>query len=102
MKTAHPVSLRLLLWAWLVLCLLTLISIGLGQSFHRADWLPLGVAAIVWLKGWLVCRYFLESPSAHPFIRRLLAVFSACAPLALLLTGFLGRQVANWTGRLLG
>lgn len=102
MKVAELSTVRTLLIAWGVLCLLTLLSLLLGRMFHLADWLPLWVAAIVWIKGWLVCRYFLESGTAHPFIRRLLAAFIAFAPLALLLTGLFGTQVARWTGLLLG
>ena len=81
---------------WLVLCVLTVLSLGLGQWFHAAAWLPLLVAVIVWVKGTLVARYFIESELAHPFIRRLLMGFIAFAPLWLILTGFYGGQFAQW------
>ncbi|UCV12885.1 hypothetical protein KI614_06660 [Dechloromonas denitrificans] len=95
----HPTpntSLRPLTEAWLVLCLLTVLSLGLGQWFHGAPWLPLLVAAIVWFKGMLVAHRFIESRLAHPFIARVLAIFIAFAPAALILTGFFGAQFARW------
>jgi hypothetical protein len=81
---------------WLGLCILTLLSLGLGQWFHAAAWLPLLVAVIVWVKGTVVARYFIESDLTHSFIRRLLKVFIAFAPLWLILTGFYGGQFAQW------
>jgi hypothetical protein len=40
---------------------LTLFSLGLSEWFRDARWLPLLVAAIIWLKGALVARSFIES-----------------------------------------
>ena len=37
--------------AWLALVVLTLVSLGLGEWFRAAAWLPLLVAALIWLKG---------------------------------------------------
>lgn len=85
-----------LAWTWLGLVALTLISLGLGQWFHGAAWLQIPVAAIVWLKGMLVARQFLEARLAHPYIRRLLLAFIAFAPLALMLIAFFGSQFARW------
>jgi len=82
--------------AWLALVVLTLLSLVLGQWFHGADWLPLAVAAIVWLKGTLVARQFIEARQAHPFIRRVLLAFVAFAPLALVLVAFFGNHIARW------
>jgi len=82
--------------AWLALVALTLISLGLGQWFHGAAWLPLLVAAIVWIKGTLVAHQFIESKLAHPFIARVLAGFIAFTPIALVLTAFFGGQFARW------
>lgn len=82
--------------AWLILVLLTLASLGLGHWFHGAAWLPPLVAAIVWLKGALVARRFIESPLAHPFIAWVLRVFIAFTPAALVLSAFFGRQLARW------
>lgn len=85
-----------LTYAWLALVALTLLSLGLGQWFHGAAWLPLLVAVIVWLKGALVARCFIESHIAHPFIRRVLNGFVAFTPVALVLTAFFGGQFARW------
>jgi len=82
---------------WLALVALTLLSLGLGQWFGGAAWLPILVAAIVWLKGTLVARRFIESPLAHPFIAWVLRAFIAFTPLVLLLTAFFGGQFARWT-----
>jgi hypothetical protein len=86
-----------LVYAWLALVMFTLLSLGLGQWFHGATWLPILVAAIVWLKGMLVARQFIELPLAHPFIAWVLRVFIAFTPLALLVTAFFGGQFARWT-----
>ena len=40
---------RLLTAAWLALVALTLVGLGLGEWFRDARWLPLLVAAIIWL-----------------------------------------------------
>ena len=42
--------------AWLILVALTLVSLGLSEWFREVRWLPLLVAAIIWLKGALVAR----------------------------------------------
>jgi hypothetical protein len=81
---------------WLALVGLTLLSLGLGQWLHGAAWLQLLVAAIVWIKGSLVARNFIESDLAHPFIRNLLRGFIAFTPMALVLTAFYGQQFARW------
>lgn len=87
---------RVLTAAWLGLVALTLVGLGLGEWFRDAHWLPLLVAAIIWLKGALVARQFIESHLAHPFIARLLQAFIAVAPIALLLTAFFGDTLARW------
>ncbi len=87
---------RVLTAAWLALVALTLVGLGLGEWFRDARWLPLLVAAIIWLKGALVARCFIESHVAHPFIARLLQGFIAVAPGALLLTAFFGDTLARW------
>lgn len=89
-------NLQPLIIAWLALVALTLISLALGQWFHGAAWLPLLVAAIVWIKSSLVTRRFLEAGQAHPFIARVLAGFIAFTPIALVLTAFFGTQFARW------
>lgn len=85
-----------LVLAWLILVVLTLVSLGLGEWFHGAAWLPLLVAAIVWVKGTLVAHRFIESRLAHPFITWVLRAFVAFAPAALILTAFFGRELARW------
>ena len=87
---------RLLTAAWLALVALTLVGLGLGEWFRDARWLPLLVAAIIWLKGALVARCFIESHVAPPFIARLLRGFIAIAPVALILTAFFGDTLARW------
>ncbi len=81
---------------WLALVALTLSGLGLGEWFRAADWLPLLLAAIVWVKGTLVARQFIESHLAHPFIARLVQGFIAIAPGALILTAFFGDTLARW------
>ena len=80
---------------WLALLALTFLSLGLGEWFHGAAWLPLLVAAIIWLKGSLVARHFIESHKAAPFIAWLLRVFVALTPILLLLTAFFGQPLAR-------
>ncbi len=82
--------------AWALLVVLTLLSLGLGEWFHAADWLPLLVAGIVWIKGAVVARSFIEAHQSVPFIARMLQIFIALAPVALLLTSFFGKQVVRW------
>ena len=86
---------RILTATWLTLVALTLFSLGLGEWFRAAAWLPLLVAAIIWLKGALVAHWFIEANVAHPFIARVLQAFIAIAPLALVLTAFFGDILAR-------
>ena len=92
-KTDH---FRQLTAAWLALVALTLTSLGLSEWFRDISLLPLLVAAIIWIKGALVARCFIESQVAHPFIKRVLKVFIAISPLALLATAFYGSTLARW------
>ena len=48
------------------------------------------------VKAWLVARYFLEAQLTHNFIRRMIWIFIAFAPIALVLTDRFGRQFAAW------
>ena len=86
----------LLTAAWLGLVGLTLIGLGLSEWFRDLAWLPLMVAGIIWLKGALVARCFIESHVAHPFIANVLKVFIGIAPIALVATAFFGSTVARW------
>lgn len=81
---------------WLVLVGLTLVSARLGDSLGRQQAVQLIVAAIIWLKGSLVARHFIEADRAHPFIRNVLRVFIAFAPIAIVLTTFFGAEFARW------
>lgn len=94
---AVSTSLKPLTWAWLALVALTLLSLELGQWLHGVAGLQFLVAAIIWIKGTLVARSFIEAQLAHPFIRNVLRVFIAFAPLALILLAFSGRELARWT-----
>jgi hypothetical protein len=95
---AEVVILKPLIGAWLALMLLTLLSVALSRWWVvDVRWLAIVVATIVWVKGWLVARAFIESRTAVPFIRYLLGAFMALAPVALVLTGFFGRDFARWT-----
>ena len=82
--------------AWLILVTLTLIAPFLGLWLHGAGWLQLLVAGIIWVKGWLIARQFIEIELAHPFIRRVMQGFILFTPVMLLLTVFLGNHFARW------
>jgi cytochrome c oxidase subunit 3 len=64
-----------------------------GRRRASIGWL---VAAIIWLKGALIARQFIEVGLAHPFIRRVVAGFIAFTPLALLGISYFGNRVAGW------
>lgn len=82
--------------AWLALAGLTLLGLVLADGVPDRRLLAVVVAAVMWLKGVLVARAFLDTGRAHPFIRRGVAIFVAIAPLALLLTAFFGPAIARW------
>lgn len=96
---ALSTSLVPLAHAWLGLIVLTLISLYLGRWFHGTSWLQLLVAAIIWFKGMLVARRFIEVEGTHPFIRRVVYVFVSVTPLALAATAYFGTQLAQWASR---
>lgn len=77
------------LLGWLGLLLLTVISLALGARFGAASWMPLIVAAIIWIKANIVARYFIESHLAHPFITWVLRVFIAFTTIGLVMTSLL-------------
>lgn len=85
-----------LVLAWLILVALTFLSLELGERFHGATWLQVLVALVVWFKGWLVARQFIEAHLTTRFIRRLLQIFIAIAPITLVLTAFYGEEFARW------
>ncbi|SCZ52160.1 hypothetical protein [Thiohalomonas denitrificans] len=92
-----PLSFAFLTMAWLALVALTLLSLGLGEWFGAAPWLPLLMAAVMWAKGIIVAGCFIESGVAHPFIRHLVRIFVALSPLALVITAFFGDDIARWS-----
>lgn len=85
-----------LAFAWAGLVVLTGVSLGLGHWIEDGRWLAPLVAALIWLKAWVVARYYLEIPLARTLLRRAVWAFVAFAPAALLLTSLLGREFAAW------
>lgn len=88
-------SLRPLVWAWLALVALTLVSPLIGDGLLGPHAVPWIVAAIIWIKGSLVARHFIEAELAHPFIRNVLRFFIAFTPIAIVLTTFFGDGFAR-------
>lgn len=84
-----PRATALPLLPWLGLLALSFAGLLLGEWFGHTAWMPLLVAAIIWVKGSLVAHYFIESHTAHPFVGWLLRVFIAVVPLALVVTATL-------------
>ena len=93
--STNPTSLVPLALVWLALVSLSLFSLLLGEWVGRAAWLPVVVATVIWLKAWLIARYFLEAYQCVAFIRRLVLGFIAFAPVALVLTDTFGTQLAK-------
>lgn len=91
-------SIRLspLVSTWAGLSLLTFASVAMGEWWHGTAGLPRVVALMIWLKAWLIARYFLEVQLTHPFIRRLVQVFIAFVPVALVLSDLFGPRIADW------
>jgi hypothetical protein len=96
LETAPSTAYRPLIATWLALVFLTLVSVVLSQRLHGLAWLQLLVAAIVWIKGTLIARHFIETQIAHPFIRRITHFVIAFTPIALVLTAFFGREFARF------
>lgn len=94
-KHTLSTSYRPLVNTWLVLVGLTMASVALSQHLHGTAWLQLLVAAIVWIKGEIIARHFIEIRIAHPFIRRVIRTFVAFTPVALVLIAFFGREFAR-------
>lgn len=94
-QTSPSTSYRPLVATWLTLVGLTLLSVLLSHWLQGAAWLQLLVAAIVWIKGDLIARHFVETRIAHPFIRRVTHFFIAFTPAALVLLAFFGKEFAR-------
>jgi hypothetical protein len=89
--------------AWLGLVALTLASLFI------AEWLPAGmsglallIAAIIWAKGWILARFYLETELSRRIIRRATWAFVAFVPVGLLLTSYFGQGIAVILGKLAG
>ena len=95
-QTSPSLCMAPLVGAWVGLVALTLLSIALGEWLRGVPGLLLPVAAIIWLKAWLIARYFLEISLTRTLIRRIVWVFIAFAPIALVITDLFGRQLAKW------
>ena len=89
-------SLRPLVLTWLALVGLTLISPLLGKGLGGQETVQMIVAAIIWIKGQLVARHFIEAELAHPFLRNVLRFFIAFTPIAIVLTTFFGARFARF------
>ena len=89
-------SLLPLVLTWLALVALTLFGPLLGNGLGGQEAVQLIVAAIIWIKGHLVARHFIEAERAHPFIRNVLRFFIAFAPIAIVLTTFFGECFARF------
>ena len=88
-------SLRPLVLTWLALVGLTLASPQVGNGLGGPQAVQLTVAAIIWIKGHLVARHFIEAELAHPFLRNVLRFFIAFTPIAIVLTTFFGDRFAR-------
>ena len=92
----HGFSLVTLARVWLALVILSLLSLVLGEWVGSTNaWLPAAVSIIIWLKAWLVARYFLETYECIPYIRWLVLGFIGFAPVMLLLTDTFGPELAG-------
>lgn len=92
-----------MLIAWLGLVALTLASLFI------AEWAPAGmsglallIAAIIWLKGWLLAHFYLETAHSRRIIRRATWAFVGFVPIGLLLTSYFGKGLAAILGKLAG
>ena len=95
-ETKLSADLAAMTGAWVGLVILTVASLNLGQWFHGTAWLQFLVAAIIWIKGILVAKRFIEIEETHPFIRRVVLGFIAVTPLALVVLAYFGPHVARW------
>lgn len=103
---AHPektpsTSLRPLVLAWLGLVALTLTSLFIAEWLPHMSGLALLIACIIWLKGWLLARFYLETELSRRIIRRATWAFVGFVPLGLLLTSYFGASVAAILGQLI-
>lgn len=81
--------------AWIGLVALTFLSLWLVSSLPHRTWIAVAVAAIAWVKAWMVARSFLESWRAGPLFAGVVRLFIALAPLGLVLTAWLEHAPAR-------
>lgn len=77
--------------AWLLLCLLSLLSVGVAAQSHGGLGhlvLTTLVALLAWTKAQVLLRHYLELQRAGPIFSRLLQGFAALAPLGLVLSAW--------------
>ena len=75
-------------WLWL-LCITVLCAALAVTERGLLPWVGWGVAALVWVKAWLVADHYLEVADAAPVFRRIVHLFIAVVPLALVITAWL-------------
>lgn len=86
MKSVNP---KLL--AWLSLVALTFVSVQAAHQAHGGASrmaMSFAIAAIAWSKGLILIRHYLESRRAGPVFHRIMLLFAAVAPLALMVSGW--------------
>ena len=83
--------------SWLFLMILTLSGALMGEYAHPGFWVTVSVAVITAIKGRLIIDEFMELGDASPAIRRTVRIFGLLVPTLILLTWFLGPQLAQWT-----
>ena len=83
--------------SWLFLMGLTLAGALMGEYAHPGFWITVSVAVITAIKGRLIIDEFMELGDASPAIRRTVRIFGLLVPVLILLTWFLGPQLARWT-----
>lgn len=75
--------------AWVALLALAGLSVAMADHAHHGGtrlWMAIAVAALAWAKGWLLVRHYLHAQHAGPIFQRIVALFSALAPLALVVS----------------
>lgn len=97
---APSTSLRPLVLAWLGLVILTLTSLFIAEWLPGMSGLALLIAAIIWLKGWILARFYLETELSRRIIRRATWAFVIFVPLGLLLISYFGQGIAVILGKL--
>jgi len=88
-KRLFPLSLSATTLAWLLLCVLSVLSVVMAAQSHTGFArmvLTLLVAALAWAKARVLLRHYLEVQRAGPVFARLLQGFSGLVPVGLALS----------------